>query len=126
MATISKTTLPLLNCCRQHTCFQTEWQAALRIAVPRKPSRPCRGPNWKWNGLAHQTLVYTPDVGSWEDLHSAVDYDINDMYKMEVRYFLDCVRKRRQPITDGNEGHRVLEIALAIKKSSEQRAVVEV
>ena len=98
--------------------------------VQRTPSRTCQlvGTEGviKWNGLTHRTLMYTSDVGSWEDLYSAVDYDFNDMYRMEVRYFLDCVRKRRQPITDGNEGYRVLEIALAIKKSSELRAVVEV
>jgi len=46
------------------------------------------------------------------------DIDMNDVYKDELKYFLECIRSGKKPEPDGNDGKRVLEIAIAIKKSS--------
>lgn len=45
--------------------------------------------------------------------------------KQECRHFLDCVAGRRAPLTDGQEGLRVLRVLDACQKSLEQQAARE-
>jgi predicted dehydrogenase len=42
-----------------------------------------------------------------------------------LRHFLDCVNDKTSPIVDGKDGRRVLEIALAVKQSSQEQRAVE-
>jgi predicted dehydrogenase len=44
--------------------------------------------------------------------------DPNEMYLAEMRHFLSCVRGEEKPLVDGATGKRVLEIALAAKRSA--------
>jgi len=50
----------------------------------------------------------------------AVDIEEAEPLKEECRHFLDCVRSRRAPLTDGHEGMRVLRVLNACQKSLEQ------
>ena len=45
---------------------------------------------------------------------------IDEMYKMELRYFVECVRDGRRPITNEDDGIRIQAIAEAIYKSAER------
>lgn len=46
-------------------------------------------------------------------------FDRNISFMEEIRYFFDCVKKKRKSIIDINEGYKILKIALAAKKSIE-------
>ncbi len=96
----------------------------------RAPSRTCQVVGTegviRWDGLTHEVRLYSTLNGVWENLYASADFDRNEMYRKELRHFLDCVREKSKPIVDGNDGCRVLEIALAIKKSSEQGCLIAV
>jgi len=42
------------------------------------------------------------------------------MYEKELRYFVECVRDGRRPITNEDDGIRIQAIAEAIYKSAER------
>jgi predicted dehydrogenase len=50
----------------------------------------------------------------------------NQMYLDEMRHFLECVRGEAEPLVDGATGRRVLEIALAAKRSVQEGRSVRV
>ena len=52
--------------------------------------------------------------------------DPNDMYVAELSHFLACVRGEESPRVSGADGRRVLEIALAAKRSAQTRCEVAV
>ncbi|MBI4789815.1 MAG: Gfo/Idh/MocA family oxidoreductase [Chloroflexi bacterium] len=52
--------------------------------------------------------------------------DPNEMYLAEMRHFLACVRGEDEARVDGETGKRVLEIALAAKKSAATRTEIRV
>lgn len=98
--------------------------------VQRAPTRSCRVIGTEgtltWDGSAHQVRVYTASTGAWSDLCPAAEIDRNEMYLAEMRHFLDCVNGKSSPEVPGEEGRRVLEIALAAKQSSREQRVVAV
>jgi len=56
--------------------------------------------------------------------HDPVTVDPNEMYLDELRHFLRCVHGEDSPSVDGDTGRRVLEIALAARRSAERGEVV--
>ena len=46
------------------------------------------------------------------------------MFVNELKYFLDCVTLGSKPLVTGEDGLRVLEIALAVHKSSRLQKTV--
>jgi len=47
------------------------------------------------------------------------------MYVAELRHFLDCVKGNAIPPVNGDDGRRVLEIALAAKESSRKQQAIQ-
>jgi predicted dehydrogenase len=98
--------------------------------VQRAATRVCRVVGTEgtltWDGLSNRVQLFSATSNVWEDLLQANTTDRNDMYKEELRHFIDCVLGKAQPMVNGQDGKRVLEIALAARKSSQDRRVVEV
>lgn len=96
--------------------------------VQRPTTRTCRiiGSEgiMAWDGLNHQVQLYSAASNAWSELHPPGPLDRNDMYLLELAHFLACVRGKEVPMVNGEEGRRVLQIALAAKQSSAQRRVI--
>jgi len=54
-----------------------------------------------------------------------VIYKHEDPYLEEMKHFIACIENKTQPMVDATVGKKVLEIALAAKKSSEEGRVIE-
>lgn len=97
--------------------------------IQRPATRTCRiigtEGTLTWDGVCHQVQLFSTSADKWSDLHPPEVIDCNDMYVAELRHFLDCVRGNNAPIVTGDDGRRVLEIALAVKQSSQDRRVIE-
>ena len=66
---------------------------------------------------------FNAEAGQWQA--EAISPDVNDMYVEELKHFMLCTEGVARPTVDGKTGKRVLEIALAAKRSSrEGREVV--
>jgi predicted dehydrogenase len=78
-----------------------------------------------WDGMSHQVRLFSVVTNTWTDLYPAQVIDRNDMYIAELRHFLDCARGDTTPSVTGEDGRRVLQIALAAKQSSIEQRVVK-
>lgn len=96
--------------------------------IQKAPVRDCRIVGTKgtlvWDGINNLVRLFSADTGAWIDLHPAKDLDRNDMYVAELTHFLQCVKERLAPAVGGVEAKRVVEIALAVKRSSQQKQVI--
>ena len=71
----------------------------------------------RWYSAATQAEEVFPNPPAWES---------NDMYVAEMQHFLRCLAGKEDPTLDAFEGARVLELALAAKRSAERGNVVEI
>lgn len=72
---------------------------------------------WNYNeGLVKHFSAAKKD---WESFDVNRNEGINQMYLREMQHFIKCVNGEETPMLDGEEGKRILQIALAAKKSSE-------
>lgn len=67
---------------------------------------------------------YNIKTGKWQIIKG--DDTPDDAYIREIEYFINCIKRKEKPIVDGEYGKRVLEVALAAKKSSEIHNIVRV
>jgi len=92
--------------------------------VQRAPLRMCRivgaEGTIEWHGHNHQVRLFTASDHTWQDVHDVVEIDRNGMYEEELQHFLNCVEDGQQPICDGEDGLRALQIVIAAKQSSMQ------
>jgi predicted dehydrogenase len=96
--------------------------------VQRVPHRHCRVIGSKgtitWDGNTDAVMLYTAAEGKWTAVHQTEKLDRNVMYIEELQQAVRCVRERGTPVVSGEDGRRVLEIALAALQSSrEQRCI---
>jgi predicted dehydrogenase len=96
--------------------------------VDRATTRTCRiigtVGTITWDGSTHEVRVYSAVKEEWSELHPAGKMDSNKMYLAELRHFFECIREKRMPVTSAEDGRRVLEIALAVKQSAQERRMV--
>lgn len=77
-----------------------------------------------WDGNTDSVMLYTAASKAWSEVHPAQKVDRNEMYIGELQHMIHCVKERRAPDITGEDGRRVLEIALAsLQSSKEQRCI---
>lgn len=96
-------------------------------SVQRAYARGCKiiGEDGTLEWSAHEGVrVYTVSSAEWRGVPIAVDP--NATYVEEMRRFLACVRRTAPPAVSGEDGRRVLEIALAVNRAAEERREVAI
>ncbi|MFH0954142.1 MAG: Gfo/Idh/MocA family oxidoreductase [Verrucomicrobiota bacterium] len=112
--------------------FQSGSLASIHLdMVQRVPTRTCRIAGsegvLEWDGIGHRVRLQRAGQQGWKELwREDSSFDRNEMYLEEMRHFLDCVRNGKPPRIGGEEARRVLEIALAAKRSSREGRSVNV
>lgn len=102
--------------------------------VDRSSTRGCRvigtTGTLSWNWALHRISLFDKETKAWSELEiwgsSGPPSDNNYIYLAESQHFLECARGVAEPIVGGQDGKRVLEIALAAKRSSIERTEVTV
>jgi len=99
--------------------------------VDRAAHRFCRVAGTKgtliWDLNEPQSLrLFSEKKKQWVNLCRANSFHYDDMYRDELKHFLDCIRKKQNPLVDGNDGKRTVEIILAVKRSAKTGMVVRV
>jgi predicted dehydrogenase len=74
-----------------------------------------------WNHADKVIKLYHPQCG-WTA--TQMDFDPYGAYVEEIKHFVDCILAREQPRVDGITGKKVLEIALAAKRSAQEGKLV--
>jgi predicted dehydrogenase len=78
-----------------------------------------------WDAISNQVRLFEAKTNAWIDLHPAVTIDRNAMYVAELKHFFECVAHQTRPLISGEDGLRVLQIALAAKQSVSEQRVIE-
>jgi predicted dehydrogenase len=110
--------------------FRNGTIGSVHLDMIRRPAtRTCRIIGTKgtltWDWSTNCVQFFSAATNRWSDLHPVEMIDRNEMYITELHHFLDCARGNDAPIVSGENGRRVLEIALAAKQSSQDQRVVE-
>ncbi|MFQ5787390.1 MAG: Gfo/Idh/MocA family protein [Thermodesulfobacteriota bacterium] len=63
-----------------------------------------------------EVKLYHDDNKTWKTIYRNSEYDLNDMYVEELKYFIECVIHEKKTYNDVWEGLKDLEIALALKQ----------
>jgi len=74
--------------------------------------------------ITHHLRCFSRKRGCWSEISGPQPLDLNETYLSELKYFLECVGRRTEPEVTLKHGHRVLQIALAVKESSCTKRVV--
>lgn len=77
----------------------------------------------EWSYQNHAASWYVGGDRAWRRIEWP-DYDPNDMYLDQMRHFLAVLEGRERPAHDVCDARSVLEIALAAKRSSAERAFI--
>lgn len=77
-----------------------------------------------WNFAKGIAKLYKAEKGKWEIYRG--DKDWNIMYLEEIKHFIKCVEGKEKNFVDGKTGKKVLEVALAAKKSSKSRKIIKI
>jgi predicted dehydrogenase len=98
--------------------------------IQRAPTRTCRVVGSEgtltWDGATHEVRLFSVGAGGWSVLHPSGDLDRNEMYLAELKHFLDCARGEAAAEVTGEHARRVLQIALAAKRSAHERRAVAI
>jgi predicted dehydrogenase len=78
-----------------------------------------------WDAISNQVRLFEAKINAWIDLHPAITIDRNAMYIAELKHFFECVANRTRPLISGEDGRRVVQIALAAKQSASGQRVIE-
>ena len=78
---------------------------------------------WEWSD--HQVRWYRADQARWFEEPLPAEWSVNQMYVDEMAHFLQCVLSRRSTCNPVTEAAAVTRIALAAKRSSQERRFVD-
>ena len=107
--------------------FRSGALGSIHLDMVQRPSiRSCKvvGSNGTaiWEGITDSVKLFpATTTGQWSFLHPEQKVDRNQMYIAELQHFFSCIKERKDPLVNGAEGKRVLQIALAALQSSKEQ-----
>jgi len=78
-----------------------------------------------WNSDNESVRLYNNRTKKWTVVMKLRNFDINCTYVDEISYFLKCISLKKQTMNPVSQGARTLDVALAIKKSSQIKRMVK-
>ena len=84
-----------------------------------------------WNSDENKIKLFDSKKQKWNEHKILNNYKlsskkINQMYVDELLYFLNCVKKRNQPMNNLSEARTILNVALSMKKSSNLKKTIQI
>ena len=77
-----------------------------------------------WNSVHNEVKFFDAKKKSWKMILKLKKFERNDMYVDEIKYFMNCVKKRKKPMNSLNEGIDTMKIAVNIIKSGRTKKIV--
>ena len=77
-----------------------------------------------WNSENESVKLFNNRTKKWTEVMKLRNFDINSTYVDELSYFLKCIKAKKQTMNPVSQGAKTLDVALAIKKSSEIKRMV--
>ena len=77
-----------------------------------------------WDYINRRVELYGHQVNQWQVFQEDINTDLNQMYVDQNAHFIRCIEEGTTPVGALESARRDLEVALAAKRSSTERAVV--
>jgi len=77
-----------------------------------------------WDSSINNVQLYDVNKKKWINKLKLKNYDVNDMYIDEIKHFFKCVHTGEKSINSIEEGAKILNMAIAVKKSSKLKKMV--
>lgn len=77
-----------------------------------------------WDFAGGGVRLFRSDQKAWRTLSIQDDFERNDMFLAEMRHFFDLIHGKQKSMCSLTDGVRAMEIALAAKRSSEEKRIV--
>jgi predicted dehydrogenase len=68
-----------------------------------------------WDFNENCIKLYSARMKKWKTIYKPKNYQMNQMYIDEIKYFLDCVKKKQNTFNDVFDSLKTLKVALAVK-----------
>ena len=109
--------------------FRNNIIAEMHLDYFQKPSvRSCKIVGTQgtvyWDLSKNNVQLYDVNKKKWINTLKLKNYDVNDMYLDEIKHFIKCVNTGQNSINSIEEGAKILNIAIGIKKSSKLKKMV--
>ena len=78
-----------------------------------------------WSSKNDSVKLYNNRKKMWTTIMTLKNFDINFTYVDELSYFLKCISLKKETMNPVVQGAKILDVALAIKKSSDIKKMVE-
>lgn len=79
-----------------------------------------------WDNSTGQAKIFDPSKNEWEIYDPGFGFDRNTLFIDEMKHFLNCMARNEPPIGSLSDGRRALELAVAIKQSSQEKRFIDV
>ena len=79
-----------------------------------------------WDSVNNGVRVYDSQKSRWISELNIKQYDKNEAYVRELKYFFQCVNNNQKSMNDVFDGEYVLKVALGIIKSSKLKKMVTI
>ena len=111
--------------------FENKIISELHLDYFQRPSiRSCKLVGTKgtlyWDDTNNEIKFFKNKQKKWISKLKIDNYDWNQMYFEEMKYFLNCVKKRQKTFNSIEDGVETLKIALSIKKSNKTKKVEKI
>ena len=77
-----------------------------------------------WDYASGGVRLYRSEEKEWQTFSIPEDFERNDMFLAEMSHFIDLVRGNPYPMCSLTDGIRALNLALAVKKSSQEKIII--
>ena len=72
----------------------------------------------KWNFEDRKVMLYLANENKWEVFVEPGNYDLNAMYKEQMKHFLDSIVNEKETVTEIFAGWKTLKLIMAAKESA--------
>ena len=79
-----------------------------------------------WDSINNEIKFYNNRTKKWEVIMKLKNFENNQMYINEVKHFLKSVKNRRKTFNNLDDGIKIMNIALAIKKSAKYKKIIKI
>jgi predicted dehydrogenase len=79
-----------------------------------------------WNSTNNEIKLFSQKNKSWKSIYKLKNYDPNQMYVDELKYFFKCIKNNKKTINDIDDGIKTLKVVLSAKKSSESGNLITI
>ena len=78
-----------------------------------------------WNSDLNEVKIYFQNKKQWKTVLKKEDFKRNSMFIDQLKYFLKCVKNKKQTFNNLNDAKKTLQVVLDAKKSSNQGKMIK-